>query len=201
MTDLANVVRKVRPGIWIRPLEALTYTDPALLISNLWLGGNQVSPHDLAYDPIVPEAQEKILNKGTGDDNSGCVWDRTRRMGINTLAFRLPQHDAFFVQDADCMGISAATPWEANRHWLDLLAHSGTALFVPPGEGSRVPEHAQAIREAFQLSAAGGDGGRSAGCLDESTPQTWTTDRNQTPSSKTLHCDWYKGVGTFPFPV
>ena len=32
----------------------------------------------------------------TGDDTSGREWERTRRMGVNTLAFRLPQHGAFF---------------------------------------------------------------------------------------------------------
>src|SRR5205085_1617344 len=38
----------------------------------------------------------------TGDDTSGRDWNRTRRMGINTLAFRMPQQDAFFAVDADC---------------------------------------------------------------------------------------------------
>ena len=32
----------------------------------------------------------------TGDDTSGRDWNRTRRMGVNTLAFRLPQHRNFF---------------------------------------------------------------------------------------------------------
>ncbi len=30
-----------------------------------------------------------------GDDTSGQEWARTRKMGVNTLAFRLPQHGAF----------------------------------------------------------------------------------------------------------
>ena len=38
----------------------------------------------------------------TGDDTSGRIWERTRRMGINTLAYRLPQHGTFFASDADC---------------------------------------------------------------------------------------------------
>ena len=36
----------------------------------------------------------------TGDDTSGRIWERTRRMGVNTLAFRLPQHNAFYHIDA-----------------------------------------------------------------------------------------------------
>ena len=30
----------------------------------------------------------------TGDDTSGMEWDRVRKMGVNTLAFRMPQHGA-----------------------------------------------------------------------------------------------------------
>ena len=61
-----------------------------------------------------------------GDDTSGQRWERTRKMGVNTLAFRLPQHGAFFAVDADCLGV----PWELNRQWARLLATSGTPLFA-----------------------------------------------------------------------
>lgn len=69
----------------------------------------------------------------TGDDTSGFSFDRTRRMGVNTLAFRLCQHNAFFAVDADCVGIldsQHAIPWECNRQWAELLAASGTAFFT-----------------------------------------------------------------------
>ena len=50
----------------------------------------------------------------TGDDVSGKDWERTRRMGVNTLAFRLPQHGRFFSVDADCVPITAAISWVAD---------------------------------------------------------------------------------------
>src|SRR5438270_8322197 len=65
-----------------------------------------------------------------GDDTSGIEWARTRKMGVNTLAFRGVQHGAFYVADADCVGVTNAVPWALNRQWLDLLARSGTMLFV-----------------------------------------------------------------------
>jgi alpha-galactosidase len=65
-----------------------------------------------------------------GDDTSGTEWARTRKMGVNTLAFRGAQHNAFYVADADCVGVTNAVPWSLNRQWLDLLARSGTMLFV-----------------------------------------------------------------------
>ena len=67
----------------------------------------------------------------TGDDTSAREWERTPKMGVNTLAFRLPQHNAFYHVDADCVGIlNDITPWEKNRQWLELLSYSDTPLFV-----------------------------------------------------------------------
>ncbi len=67
----------------------------------------------------------------TGDDTSGREWERTRKMGVNTLAFRLAQNKAFYIVDADCVGIlDNNIPWDKNRQWLDLLAKSDTALFT-----------------------------------------------------------------------
>ena len=67
----------------------------------------------------------------TGDDTSGREWARTRKMGVNTLAFRLAQNGAFYVVDADCVGIlDDNVPWEKNRQWLDVLSKSDTALFT-----------------------------------------------------------------------
>ena len=67
----------------------------------------------------------------TGDDTSAREWERTPKMGVNTLAFRLPQHNAFYHVDADCVGVlNDITPWEKNRQWLQLLSFSDTPLFV-----------------------------------------------------------------------
>jgi len=65
-----------------------------------------------------------------GDDTSGRSWARTRKMGVNTLAFRGVQHDAFYAADPDCVGVTNDIPWELNRQWLDLVSRSGTPLFV-----------------------------------------------------------------------
>ena len=63
-------------------------------------------------------------------------------MGVNTLAFRLPQHNRFFTVDADCVPCTPQTPWELNQRFLDLVARSGTALFLSidprPATSSRI---------------------------------------------------------------
>ena len=289
MPELASQIRqrRVRPGIWIRPLEASADTTVSLLMPDRRFGDRQERARELAYDPTVPEAMERILAKvkqlvgwgfelvkhdfstydllgrwgfemgaeptapgwsladstrtnaeiisdlyhrirevcgvrtvilgcntvghlaqgyfdiqRTGDDTSGRIWERTRRMGVNTLAFRLPQHGAFFVQDADCVGISEAVPWEANRQWLDLLARSGTALFVSPGEGSRSPDHANAIKEAFQIAASGGDGAYPLEPFHDSTPRDWMpAAQKDSAHAGRLHYDWCSPTGAYPFAI
>ena len=280
MAQLASdiKVRKVRPGIWIRPLRAKADTSTHLLMPDKRFGERRDRAAELALDPTVPEAKAlaiakvaEVSNWGyelikhdfstydllgqwgfemgadptlpgwsfydrtrtnaeiildlytgireaagpdrlilgcntvghlaqglfdisrTGDDTSGRVWERTRRMGINTLAFRLPQHGAFFVQDADCVGITPAIPWDRNRQWMDVLARSGTALFISPGEGARTPEHKAAIRDAFQLAADGGSAARPATWLQESTPQEWQA------ASQQLKYDWCSPDGAWPY--
>ncbi|MBR4000525.1 MAG: hypothetical protein IKI93_19530, partial [Clostridia bacterium] len=54
------------------------------------------------------------LNR-TGDDTSGLEWERTRKMGVNTVAFRLIQNGIFYMADGDCVGITGAVDWKKNR--------------------------------------------------------------------------------------
>jgi alpha-galactosidase len=89
----------------------------------------------------------------TGDDTSGLEWERTRRMGINTLAFRMPQHGFFFAIDADCVGITRNIPWEKNKQWLNLLALSGTPLFISLSADAFGDEQKIAIRHAFESAS------------------------------------------------
>jgi alpha-galactosidase len=100
-------------------------------------------------------------------------------MGVNTLAFRLPQHKTFFTLDADLVGITEDVPWEFNRQWLEVLAQSGTATIVSAGPPARKPEQRAALREAFAMVAGGGSGSRPIDWLETSTPEHWQSDRAQ----------------------
>ena len=85
----------------------------------------------------------------TGDDTSGVDWARTRKMGVNTLAFRAAQHGAFYAADADCVGITDEIPWELNSEWLNLVAKSGTPLLVSIDPKTATAEHVKALKKAF----------------------------------------------------
>ena len=88
-----------------------------------------------------------------GDDTSGVEWERTRKMGVNTLAFRLCQHGVFYAVDADCVGITQKIEWTRNRKWLDLVAKSGTPLFVSLSPDCKTEEIACDLRKAFQINS------------------------------------------------
>ena len=66
-----------------------------------------------------------------GNDTSGREWEATKKNGVNTLAFRLVQNEAFYMCDADCVGIlDENISWEKNRQWLHVLSMSNSPLFV-----------------------------------------------------------------------
>jgi alpha-galactosidase len=89
----------------------------------------------------------------TGDDTSGREFARTRKYGVNTLAFRMPQHHSFYLSDADCVGITKNIPWAKNKKWLDLLASSGTPLFISCDPKELTESMKKDIKEAFLIAS------------------------------------------------
>jgi alpha-galactosidase len=132
-----------------------------------------------------------------GDDTSGRVWERTRRMGINSLAYRLAQNGAFFTCDADCAAHTGSTPWEFDRQYLDLIARSGTALFVSVDPRTIQPEQKAAFRSAMQIALSGGVPG---GCepldwLHTTAPREWRMGKEKT------NYHWEEPAGANPLRV
>ncbi len=123
----------------------------------------------------------------TGDDTSGRDWNRTRKMGVNTLAFRAPQHGAFFAIDADCAGITQQIPWALNSQWLDLLSRSGTPLFVSLApEAAKAAEIRKALKQAFEIAARPLGLAQPLDWMKTSEPQNWVLD------GKRVSYDWFR---------
>ena len=108
-----------------------------------------------------------------GDDTSGKDWDRTLRMGVNTLGFRAVQHNTFYSADADCAGLTLAVSWEKNRQWLQLLAESGTPLFVSAQREAVGPGQAAFIRQCFTTASQSLPTGEPLDWLETPFPSRW----------------------------
>jgi len=88
-----------------------------------------------------------------GDDTSGQEWDRTRKMGVNTLGFRMVQHKTFYEADGDCVGLTNKVPWEKNKQWMQLLAESSAPLFISAQPAAVGEEQKQFIKKSFEAAA------------------------------------------------
>ncbi len=112
------------------------------------------------------------LNR-TGDDTSGIVWERTRRMGMNNLAFRMCQHGSFFHIDADCAGITENIEWTLNRQWLKLLSESGTPLFVSNRPNTLTKEQEAELSKAYHAASVERECAIPLGLLNTTAPNRW----------------------------
>jgi alpha-galactosidase len=136
----------------------------------------------------------------TGDDVSGKNWQRTRRMGVNTLAFRLPQNRHFFVNDADCVPITHAIDWTLTRSWLDVVARSGTAMIISPEPGTISAEQRAALREAFHQVAHPATFAETTDWLHNTSPEDWSFTASNNKEI-TRHYSWLGTKGGWPFEV
>lgn len=125
------------------------------------------------------------LNR-TGDDTSGYIWEKTRRLGVNTIAYTLPLHKKFFDIDADCVGITGEIPWEMNRQWLSLLAQSGTPLFVSAKPGVLNDRQNAELAAAYARASVQQDQAEPLDWLNTVYPSEWRI------NGETVRFDWYE---------
>lgn len=116
----------------------------------------------------------------TGGDTSGLCWERTRRMGINTLAMRMMQHGRFYLCDADCCAVTPESNVGETEKWLRLLSISGTPLFVSvSAELARAGGWEDKIAAAFRV-AQDTTAAEPLDWLDTDSPKNWRKgDRNE----------------------
>lgn len=119
----------------------------------------------------------------TGDDTSGKEWQRTKDFGVNTLAFRLAQNEAFYMCDADCVGIlKNYIPWEKNSQWLHLLSYSNTPLFVSCTDKIN-EQQIKDLTTAYKVFNESHNF-KPIDVFDTKTPETWEID------GKTVKYSW-----------
>jgi alpha-galactosidase len=115
------------------------------------------------------------LNR-VGDDTSGKEWARTRKMGVNTLGFRMIQHNHFYAADGDCVGLTKDIPWEKNKQWMQLVAGTGSPLFISAEPEMLGTEQKAMIRASFAMAARPLPAGEPLDWLTNTLPSRWKLD-------------------------
>ena len=128
------------------------------------------------------------LNR-TGDDTSGRDWERTRKYGVNALAFRMLHHEAFFLADADCIGIMGEIDWKMNREWMEAVAYSGTPMFVSPKPNVMSEAELAELREAYRVNSVQEDVLVPLDWMENVTPENWLLNGEE------KHFNWYEETG------
>ena len=132
------------------------------------------------------------LNR-TGDDTSGREWERTRKYGVNALAFRMLHHEAFFLADADCIGIMGLIDWNMNREWMRAVAYSGTPMFVSPKPNVMNEAELQELKAAWRVNPVQEDVLIPLDWMENVTPEKWLLNGEETTFN------WYERTGIKSF--
>lgn len=154
----------------------------AQIIKNFYRTIRNAAPDDmflLGCNAIGHLAAGFIDMQRTGDDTSGEDFARTSKMGVNTLAFRMMQHGAFFDADADCVGITEKIPLKLNAQWLDVLSKSSTPLFVSVAEICETEKAAELIATSFKNSVECRTPSLPVDWFDTLTPCKWKSEAGE----------------------
>jgi alpha-galactosidase len=108
-----------------------------------------------------------------GDDTSGKEWARTRKMGVNTMGFRMVQHKTFYEVDGDCVGLTTAVPWDKNKQWMQLLAQSSAPLFISTQPEALGAEQKLFIKQCFADASKPQPVGEPLDWLNNPFPAKW----------------------------
>ncbi len=102
----------------------------------------------------------------SGQDTNGRKWCLTRRYGVHSLTYRLPQNDTFFKTDADCACFTKYVPTDKNILFADIIARCNTALFVSAAPNILTTRDIDRLIEVYRISSMG---------QTEAEPLDWLT--------------------------
>ena len=112
----------------------------------------------------------------TGDDTSGIEWERTRRMGVNTVAFRNMYDGTFYKADCDCVGVKGLIPWNLNKKWAQLISYSGTPLFFSTDPDVPSENEKQFISECLKRGSEDTHTAVPLDWMETTCPEKWLLD-------------------------
>jgi len=107
------------------------------------------------------------------------------------------QHRTFSHIDPDIVAMTLAVDWRETSQWMDVVARSGTSLFLSPDPSAITSEIKSAMKDAMALSAQAGQGFP----LYPTTGTTPTQWQFPNPSRVDKTYDWCGRQGATPFDV
>jgi alpha-galactosidase len=116
---------------------------------------------------------------------------------VNGLAHRIIQHRTFTHIDPDCVAVTSSVDWRVTSQWMDLVARSGTSLFLSPDPTAVTPEIKSAMKDAMFLASQGGQG-FPFHPTSGTTPAEW---RFSAPNEVDRKYAWCGPEGTSSFAV
>ena len=124
---------------------------------------------------------------------SGRDWNRTRKMGVNTLAFRPPPHRTFFPADPDCVPVTKDVPWKMTQQWLDLVTWSGATLIVSTDPSTVTSEEKRSLKAALAVASRWQPEAEPLDWMETTSPGRWRFE------DKVSSFDWFGEEGADAF--
>lgn len=112
----------------------------------------------------------------SGCDTSGEHWHITRDYGVNTLAFRLCQNNAFFMADADCAAFTKHVPTELNMRFAELISMSDSALFISAAPGILTGRDEERLMQMFRRASQHTSGLAPVDWMERMIPEEYICD-------------------------
>jgi alpha-galactosidase len=88
-----------------------------------------------------------------------------------------------------------------NRQWLDLIARSGSALFLSPSPDAVGPEQKADIAAAFAIAASGRSTGYPEDWLNSTTPEHWKFNEGDSSKAAESQYHWCGDSGCDPYRI
>ena len=174
----------LKPGIWFRPLhdKEAEANRPEWLI-NRTVNGNEtvkfLDPSNPEVAAYLRENMRRIISWGyqlikhdfSTNDLFGNFGFSLNGMITNA------ENWSFYMVDADCVGVlNNYIDWKLNRQWLDLLARSGSPLFVSIQPKMLNDDNRDDLVEAFKRNSIQQEVAEPLDWLYNNAPQTWLID-------------------------
>jgi alpha-galactosidase len=106
-------------------------------------------------------------------DDSGNNFERAMKYGPNPFAFRLPQHQAFYAVDPDCIANLKEISWRYNRQFVQLIAASGALLQLSTRLGNLGDEQREVLRDACKRIGRTRQAVEPLDWMERSIPARW----------------------------